>query len=1318
LRAGTASRDGRLVFAGGGDLAPLTPDQDRLVALGDGATAIAGQHRALVLALRGDLDVARLRRALETVASDHDVLRARLEAAAAGGPRRVSFQAARSFSDLIPRAIGAGGRADAIEGLVAEPLDLAQAWSRAALWREGEREHLFCLVLHRIGADAASLVILARAIAAAYDAGVGAPASTRADPESGALAAWLSERARQRAGAGWPRAVEERARPLRGDLPALDLPSDRGRPAIFSGRGGQRSRVLDAAAAARLRALAAERQVTIEDLALTAFVAWIQRRSGVADPPIGVALPRAGAAVGPFTAHGVMRLGIDAATPLGAAIPLVADARAALARGPAVDREELIRALAPPADPSRTPIYQVAFEVEPPDEAPASAGEVTFERVDLPPPGAATDLTLRVRAAGDGLRLGLEYSSDIFDDERAAQMLDGLATALEALPASLGEPIGRLPVMSPVERARTLAAVRARPYDPERHAFRQFEAHAARAPDATAVVFRGRALSYRELNQRANRVAHRLIALGVGRDALVGIYCERSTDLLVATLAAAKAGGAYLPLDPSHPPARTLAILEDAAPRILVTQAAIAARAPSLPGTTKVLLDDPTLERERADDPGVAVEPDALAYVIFTSGSTGRPKGVAVEHRSFTNFIASMARAPGLRPHDRVLSVTTLSFDIAGLELFLPLAVGGSVEIADAATCVDGARLAARLADPAVTVMQATPATFRLLLDQGWPGKPGLKILCGGEALQPDLIASLLARAAEVWNMYGPTETTVWSTVRRLTDAGIPVSIGGPIDNTSVYVLGPLGEPVPFGAAGEIYIGGDGVARGYWDRVAGGPISAQTAQRFLTDPFSARPGARMYRTGDIGRFLADGSLTCLGRADFQVKIRGFRIETGEIEKAILDFPGVAQAVVTAWERQPGDKRLVAYVVYAASRAQPPVGPLRAALERTLPPYMVPSLFVRLDDLPRNAVGKIDRRALPPPTDDSVRPNQQGAPPADDLEAQIHASFGEVLGLSRVGVDESFFDVGGESILAARLARALETSLGVEVPLSLLFEAPTIRGLAARVRDRSKSAVSARPRVVVLRRGEGDRRLFCVCGVALYSHLARVLPADLSVLGVLVPEETSLFDEANLRRGRATLPSVEKLASLYVEAIRDEQPEGPYRLLGVSFGGVLAYEAARQLAASGQTIAFLGLLDALLPQAVRGGPLRRVWWGLNRLLRQRARLRASLKLYSARLAGDLHQDWSGEDLMALRDAIHDMAVESYSTRMGPFDGAALLVSARDRSEYRGIEVNPRAGWEGAVRGGLTSFDVGGHHLGILQPPNVNELASKMAPHMNK
>ena len=568
-----------------------------------------------------------------------------------------------------------------------------------------------------------------------------------------------------------------------------------------------------------------------------------------------------------------------------------------------------------------------------------------------------------------------------------------------------------------------------------------FGAAAAAWPTRTAVRDASRSLTYGELQARVHALAHRLRAEGVKPGDHVGIYLDRSTDLVAAVLGVLATGAAFVPLDPDFPADRIAMMVDDAGVRVVVTEDALETRAP---GATRVRME--SLEPVSADN-SVAVGPDQIAYLIYTSGSTGRPKGVRVAHGSVVNLLRSVAVEPGIAADDVWLAITTLSFDIAMLELLGPVLVGATTAVASREEVLDGALLARALERYGATIMQATPVAWRLLLEAGWAGDARLKALCGGEALSADLARTLVARCGSLWNMYGPTETTIWSTCYRVPESGSPVLIGRPVANTSVYVLDHAMRPLPPGVPGEIWIGGAGVALGYHER------EEMTRDRFLPDPFAGVPGARMYRTGDNGRYLRDGNLEYRNRVDAQLKIRGFRVEPAEIESAIVDSGAARQAAVVRRTDSAGDDRLVAFMVPAGAPMDADV--LRNRLRERLPGYMVPQHFVEIDALPTTPNGKLDRRALEQRTLDLPVPERAFVPARTPAEALVTEVYADVLQLEKVSADADFFDLGGHSVLAMRVIARLRDR-GAQLTLRDIFEASSVEQLAAR--DGMQSAV--------------------------------------------------------------------------------------------------------------------------------------------------------------------------------------------------------------------------------------------------------------------
>src|SRR5437588_198601 len=706
--------------------------------------------------------------------------------------------------------------------------------------------------------------------------------------------------------------------------------------------------------------------------------------------------------------------------------------------------EDLIRELKLEQDLSRNRLVQVIFTLQTTSVSSPRSIDLALSQVEIANGTAQYDVALVMTDTAQGLIGDLQYNTKLFEATTITRMVGHFQTLLEGIVANPEQRLSALPLLTEAELQQLLMERNATQIAyPEDSCLQQLiEDQVERTPDAVAVVFKDTQLTYRELNARANQLAHYLRQLGVGPEVLVGLCMERSLEMVVGLLGILKAGGAYVPLDPSYPAERIAFMLTDAQAPVLITQQNLTEHLPAHHAQIVCLDADMAVLGQQSEENLIPVTTsDNLAYVIYTSGSTGRPKGVQILHRAVVNFLMSMRQQPGLVAEDTLLSITTLSFDIAALELFLPLLLGARFIVASRDVVTNAMGLAEILALSHATVMQATPVTWRMLLAAQWQGNQHLKILCGGEALPSELAQQLLPKGASLCNLYGPTETTIWSTARKIEPEDKVITVGRPIANTQVYLLDAQLQLVPVGIPGELYIGGDGLARGYLHR------PELTAERFIPHPFSTEPNARLYKTGDLARYRPDGSLEFLGRLDQQVKLRGYRIELGEIEALLSQHPTVRECLVLLREDGSGDKRLVAYILPAEAEARPPVSELRTHLQAKLPEYMVPAAFVEVQAWPLTPNGKIDRRALPAP--ERVRP-QQGKAFEEPMTAAEHLLadiWSQLLGLDKVGIHDNFFELGGDSILGLRvIARANE--MGFRFTLKQLFQYQTIAQLAA------------------------------------------------------------------------------------------------------------------------------------------------------------------------------------------------------------------------------------------------------------------------------
>ncbi|MFJ8203445.1 non-ribosomal peptide synthetase [Micromonospora chalcea] len=883
---------------------------------GSAAYNIPGAVRIL-----GPLDLEVWRRCCNEITRRHEALRTTFTEVD-GEPRQLVNAVCEPEFTVVDCAHLRGPQGEAgIQELAREeftrPFDLADGpLLRVRFLRLGPQEHILLLTMHHIAADLWSMSVAIAELVELYGAFAAGRESTLPDLPIQYVDYTVWQRQRLE-GDALDADLEYWKKTLAGAPAALELPIDKPRPAVQSTRGGSRPFALPEPVMTRLRALSQREGATPFMTLLAAFQALLHRYSREDDIVVGVPVanrnrPEIERLVGYFVNTLALRTDLSGDPSFRELVGRVRQTCLGAFAHQEVPFERLVEELAPRRDLSRSPIFQVHFIFQNIPMPEFDVAGLRLEPVDVESSTARFDLELQVFDRPDGLTGWFEYNTDLFEPATVERMSRHLAQLVENLLADPDRPIDQVPMLG-ADEERDL---RLRWNDTRRDwpqpvcVPQRFAARAAAAPDAPALRTDRESLTYAELDGRSTRLARRLRRLGVARETMVGICLERSADMVVAMLAVLKSGGAYVPLDPGFPPDRIAFMLADSDLSVLLTSSDVLAGLGGVKAQPLCLdLLGEELAAESAEPLDVDVRPDDLAYVIYTSGSTGRPKGVQVPHGALGNFLLAMGERPGVTADDVLLAVTTLSFDIAGLELLLPLVEGACVAVVSRQVAADGERLAAALDTFGATVMQATPSTWRMLLDAGWTGEAGLRVLAGGEALPAELAQRLLGRCAELWNMYGPTETTIWSAVARV-DHG-PISIGEPIANTELHVLDGSGHLVPPGVPGELHIGGAGLARGYLDR------PELTAERFVRHPFPIGLGDRLYRTGDLVRRRADGSIEFLGRLDHQVKLRGFRIELGEIESVLERQPQVNQAVVTVREDTPGDQRLVAYVVAGA-----------------------------------------------------------------------------------------------------------------------------------------------------------------------------------------------------------------------------------------------------------------------------------------------------------------------------------------------------------------------------------------------------------------
>ena len=1142
-----------------------------LACLLGGEDASRAYNESISLRLSGPLHRAVMEKALLTLGQRHEALRA---AFSADGRYMCVFGAlplALSYQDVsyLPAAerdavVDAYVRQDArhLFNLVTGPL------LKAGLIKVADHEHRLVLTAHHIICDGWSLGIMLQEMGALYSAYV----QNRAPylPAAAAFSTYADEQQALIESTDYQRIEQFWLRQYQPPVPELTLPTDFPRPAPRTYKSQRLDFRLDPTLLAALKQTGVRAGCSFVTMLLAAFEVLLYQLTGQDELVVG--LPAAGQSAAGMTqlvGHCVnllpLRSTIDADSSFLAYLRQRKSALFDAHEHQQLTFGSLLKKLSVARDPTRIPLVPVVFNIDMGLDNGVDFAGLTYELLSNPREYETFELFLNASGTNDQLVLEWSYNMALFKPATIGQMMAAFERVLRAVVA---DPTSTLRQLAQVDHTAAYAALNATAAPYPAQALPQLLAAQAQAtPQHPAVRFHGADVSYQTLHQQAHRLAHYLAAQGVRPGDTVAVALPRSPELVAALLAIMQCGAAYLPLDPTYPSARLEFMLTDSAAQALLTTTQLASTLPLLP--TTLLLEEvlAALPAYPATPLAVPVAPEAVAYLLYTSGSTGRPKGVRVTHRNLVNFLCSMTREPGLSPTDKLLSITTISFDIAGLELFLPLLVGATVVLADAATARDGRLLLEQLATEGITVLQATPTTWQMLLDAGWAHPLPLKALCGGEALSAGLARQLLSKCDSLWNLYGPTETTVWSAVRQIFVGDELITIGRPIANTQLYILDARGQLAAPGAVGEISIAGDGVALGYWQR------PELTAEKFVPNPFSPESGAVLYRTGDLGQLLPTGEVQCLGRVDQQVKIRGHRIEPGEVEQALLALPGVRAAVVLAQA-----DRLVAYVV--------PTGPLPAAdsqlkswrqtLAAQLPAHLVPQDFSLLAALPTTLNGKLDRQALLAATQPIVsQPLPAAAPaytaPRTTAEQLVAAIWQDCLGLAQVNIFSNFFELGGHSLIAVQLMTRLEQQTGKRLPLAALFEHATIEQLAQLLEPDSEfitwdSLVAIKP--------HGTKPpLYIVHGaglnVLIFNALAKNMDADQPVYGL---------QAKGLDGVEEPLGTVEEMAAHYVATITAANPAGPYALAGYSFGGIIAFEMARQLVAQGKQVKTLALLD--------------------------------------------------------------------------------------------------------------------------------------------
>ncbi|MGD1000436.1 MAG: amino acid adenylation domain-containing protein [Candidatus Brocadiia bacterium] len=1130
--------------------------------------------------LRGTVDIPALERSLHELVRRHALLRTVYRTENGRSTQR-------PVSDMdVPLT-----RSDAADGSVAEALrshredarrrfDLAQGPPmRAKLLRLSPDDHVLTLTLHHIVSDAWSEVILRRELSVLYAAfSRGAPSPLPPLPLQYAdYALWQQE---LEASPLFARQIEYWKRNLKSAPPSCALGRGHARKGARTFLSAQRNLDLPGSLLRRLEELSRREGVSLFVALVAVFKVLLHRYTMQTDIVVGT--PIAGrnrteleGLIGCFVNMLALRTDLSGEVTFRELLRRVHRTVLGALEHQDVPFEKVVEATRPAREQGCLPLIQIVFEfLNLPDEQ-AADGPLRLERLELEPQTAQFDAHLCVEPKEGGLHCSMTYNPALFDAPAMDRMLGHFRALLIALAADgAGRRISELPLLTGPERQQVLTDWNrtATDYPKDKCVHQLFEEQVARTPGAVAIVDADAQWTYSELNARANRLARRLQALGVQPGAMVCIYAEPSSEMLAALLAILKAGAAYVPLDPSFPKDRLAFMIEDAGASILLASQRLSEAVPTSK-VTVVHLEEEDAAAGPEINPDAAVEPDDLAYVIYTSGSTGQPKGVAVPHRAVVRLVMNTDYVR-LDASSVMAQASNSSFDAATFEIWGALLNGGRLVIVPKQALLVPRELDALVGRQGINVLFLTTALFNEYARE-MPSLFGrLRVmLFGGEAADPQSVAEVLRRSPpeRLLHVYGPTEATTfatWNLVERVQDGMRTVPIGRPIANTTAYILDGNLNPVPIGVAGELCIGGPGLARGYLNQ------PELSAERFIRHPFSNEQDARLYKTGDLARYLPIGDIEFIGRLDHQVKIRGFRVELGEIEAALSRHPAVKEAVVIAREDIPGSKSLAAYVTAKQLRT-PSITELQRFLEKILPDYMVPTTFTPMDSIPLTPNGKVDRLALPEPPPERPALDSVCLAPRNAVEERLARIWGNVLGVEPIGVQDNFFELGGHSLAAARLFAEIEEVFGKSLPLPLLLQAPTIEQLAAALRRDGRDEPGT---FITGIQAKGSRPpLFCVetLNAGIFVHLARRLGPEQPCYGL---------HPLGLPRSRKPRVSIESLAARYLEEVRKVQPKGPYFLCGMCTGGVVAYEMAQQLKARGDEVAFLALLDTFSPPA--------------------------------------------------------------------------------------------------------------------------------------
>ena len=1296
-----------------------------------------------VFRVTGPLDIEALEQSLNEIIRRHEGLRTTFSVVDDEPVQVVAPSLTLKLEVVDLRDVPEGEREGEVERLVSEeahlPFDLARGpLFRATLLKIDKDEHVVLLTMHHIVSDGWSMGVLYGELSHLYEAfHEGKAHSLEELPiQYGDFAIWQRQWLQ---GEVLDKQLSYWKERLEGAPAMLELPTDRPRPPIQTYRGERQFFVLSKSVSEGVKALSRKEGMSLFMVLLAAFQVLLYRYTGQEDLVVGSPIANRTreeieGLIGFFVNTLVLRTDLSGDPSFRELLEQVREVALGAYDHQDIPFEKLVEELQPERDPSRAPLFQVMFALQNMPSQPLELRDLTVRSLALNIETVMFDLTLAIFEDREELSGLLVYNTDLFDAATVARMLGHYERLLEGIVADPDASIAGLPLLTEKERHQILAEWNdtALEYPRDRCIHELFEAQVARTPDAIAVAGKDRQLTYRELSVRANQLAHYLQGEGVGPEVFVGVYMERSPEMVVGLLGVLKAGGAYVPLDPAYPGARLAFMMKETGMGVLLTQGDLVGTVPE-EGVRVICLDRDwsKIAQESAENPVSGTGIDHLAYLIYTSGSTGQPKGIQVEHGSLLNLVFWHQRAFGVSASDRATQVAGPGFDASVWELWPYLSAGASIHIPDEETRGSTEGLRDWLVAEGISICFLPTPLAEIILSLEWPSEVPLRtLLTGGDTLHQRPGSGL---PFDLVNNYGPTENTVVTTsgLVALEDGsqGVP-SIGRPIANVQAYVLDRSLNPVPVGVAGELHIGGDSLARGYLNR------PDLTLEAFISNPFSDDPNARLYKTGDKVRYLPDGNIEFLGRIDDQVKIRGFRIELGEIEVVLNEHPEVQESVVLAHNNASGNPSLAAYVI-PGEGVTPTVEELRDYLKQKLPEYMVPASFVTLESFPLTPNGKIDRKALPIPDAPTLHSEVPHVKPRDILELQLTDIWEKLLRVEPIGIKDNFFELGGHSLLAAQLFAKIEKVLGKKLPLATLFQAPTVEKLAGILRDEGWSPSWSS--LVPIKSNGSKPPFFCIHAhggnVVGYRDLAHHLGPDQPFYGL---QAQGLNGEpAGSRR-------IEDMAAHYVEEIRAVQGRGPYFIGGWCFGGIVAFEMAQRLQARGEEVALLAMIDIIRPKYPRLFPGTTALQRLVNLIITRidhevstfltVEPKAMVSYYAERFGrlvkknqksvrgmvgpSGIEPDFRGDNfpMNPLEDngGANFGVYRDYEPR--PYQGTATLFKA-SQQPFR-VFLDRTLGWGDLIVGGLEVIEIPGPGPGILQEPRVRILAEQLGSCIDK